>query len=205
MLGDQHRCGASQVDQTPKAVLRLLCRHALHGVAPSRSVVSFGHFGLSIKVVVGRFRIDTGISSSALRRPLLVRQREKPRQTASSLEAPVTMPRTSRRPSLSRLTETRTLRSLGGMARVGSGPGGGAPHNLDGAGGSIDGDRCGQAAAGGDRLPIGGQSIRRNVGIPPKAGPCLFNRASYGGGASHAPLRRDLLNRLPVRHVNWTY
>jgi len=97
------------------------------------------------------------------------------------------------------------MRSLDGIAWVGSAPGAGAPHDLGGTGGSIDDDRCGQAAAGGDRLPIGGQSVRRNVGIPPKAGPCLFDRASRGSGASDAPLRRDLLNRLPVRHVNWTY
>jgi len=145
--------------------------------------------------------LSWGITSSALRRPPLVSQREKPRQTVSSLEAPITLPRTSRWQSLSMLTAARTMRSLGGIAWVGSAPGAGAPHDLGGTGGSIDDDRCGQAAAGDDRLPIGGKSIRRNSGILPKAGPCRFDRAGHGSAAYDAPLRRDLLNKLSARHV----
>ncbi len=49
MLSDQYRFGASQIDQTSEAVLRVLRRHALHGVAPANTMVTYGHFGRFIK------------------------------------------------------------------------------------------------------------------------------------------------------------
>jgi hypothetical protein len=52
MLGDQHRFGASQIDQTPEAVLCVLRRHASHGLALAFLQTTYGHFSLFIKVTL---------------------------------------------------------------------------------------------------------------------------------------------------------